>query len=285
MKVAREDVQTLTRLGFTISQAKVYLTLLELEKAAAKTVSKHSKVARQEVYRVLAELQEKGLVEKIIATPTEFEPIPIKDIISILIERKEDEISETRKEAAMLLRKFEEKKSHALQENESRFSLFPEQAAVQREKGRVKAVQRSFDVVASRMNPHSVVFVDVEGVAEALGRGVEIRVIIDKNEEGELSSDIIKYSKKNSNFKIRYLPNAPKALMSIYDKKEAWVCTCTDPALKQCPTLWTNNPCLLSILRDYFEILWLTAMENNHQTRASNRANPESHDSMHHKRP
>jgi hypothetical protein len=48
--------------------------------------------------------------------------------------------------------------------------------------------------------------------------------------------------------------------MSIYDKKEAWVCTCTHPVLEACPTLRTNNPCLLAILQDYFEIMWLTAL-------------------------
>jgi hypothetical protein len=49
--------------------------------------------------------------------------------------------------------------------------------------------------------------------------------------------------------------------MSMHDRKEAWVSTCTEPVLEECPTLWTNNVCLLSILQDYFEIMWLTAMK------------------------
>jgi sugar-specific transcriptional regulator TrmB len=257
-----EDVQTLTHLGLTISQAKVYLALLELEKATGKTISKHSKVARQEAYRILAELQEKGLVEKIIDMPTEFKPIPIEDYISILIERKKNEISETQKEATRLLQKLKQKNSkNTLQEDETRFSLFSEQVAVRREKGTLKAVQRSFDVVTSRRDPHSVIFIDMEGIAEDLQRGVKIRVIIDKPDEEKLLADIIKHLKKYPNFKIRYLPKAPKALMSIYDKGEAWVYTRSNPVLEECPILWTNNPCLLSILQDYFEMMWLTALE------------------------
>jgi sugar-specific transcriptional regulator TrmB len=262
-----EDVQTLTRLGLTISQAKVYLALLELGKATGKTVAKHSKVARQEAYRILAELQEKGLVEKIIDMPTEFKPIPIEDCIPILIKRKKNEISETQKEATRLLQKLKQKNSKSTfqEEDETRFSLFSEQVAVRREKGTLKAVQRSFDVITSRRDPHSVIFIDMEEIAEALQRGVKIRVIIDKPAEEEVLSDIIKQLKKYSTFKIRYLPNAPKALMSIYDEKEAWVCTCTHPVLKECSTLRTNNPCLLSILQDYFETMWLTAMKSTHQ--------------------
>jgi sugar-specific transcriptional regulator TrmB len=86
--IDEESVQSLSRLGLSTSQVKVYLALLELEKATAKTIAKHSKVARQEAYRVLAELQEKGLVEKIIEIPTKFKPIPIEDCIYLLIERK-----------------------------------------------------------------------------------------------------------------------------------------------------------------------------------------------------
>jgi hypothetical protein len=92
-----EIVRILTRLGLTISQSKVHLALFELKKATGKITAKHSKVARQEAYRVLDELQEKGLVEKIIARPTEFEPIPIDDCIYILIKGKKMKFLKTGK--------------------------------------------------------------------------------------------------------------------------------------------------------------------------------------------
>jgi hypothetical protein len=151
----------------------------------------------------------------------------------------------------------------ALEEAETQFSLFSEQAAVRRDKEILKAVQRSFDVITSWRYPHSVVIIDIEGIVEALQKGVEIRVIMNKSDEENLLSDALKHLEKYSTFKIRYLLNPPKALMQMYDKKKAWVCTCNNPMLEECPTLRTNNPCLLSILQDYFEILWLTAMESN----------------------
>ena len=262
--VEEEFVQILSRLGLTISQAKVYLALLELKKATGKTTAKHSKVARQEVYRLLAELQEKGLVKKIIARPTEFEPIPIEDCTSILIKRKKNGISETQKETAILLQKFKQKRSkNTLEEYETRFSLFPHQATIQKKKMTLKTVRRSFDVVTSWRNPHSIMFIAMEEIDKVLQRDVKVRVLIDKPDEERLLSDIRKHLEKYPAFKIRYLLNAPKALMSIYDKKEARICTCIRPWLKECPTLWTNNPCLLSILQDYFEIMWLTAIKTN----------------------
>ena len=106
MDVEQEATQILNRLGLTSSQAKVYLTLLKLEQATAKTISNTSKVARQEVYRVLVELEENSLVERIIAVPTEFKPISIENGLSFLIGEKRKEISDIQKEAKKLSSKF-----------------------------------------------------------------------------------------------------------------------------------------------------------------------------------
>lgn len=209
----------------------------------------------------MATLEELGLVERIVSAPCKFRAISIHDALSILMERRVRETSELQEMIIGMTYKFKNNNARtALKEDETRFSLFSEQVAVRRKEKALEAVQRSFDVIASFRNPHSVMFIDVEEMAEALQRGVEIRVIIDKPDEEKLLSDITKQLKQHSNFKIKYLLNAPKALMSIYDKKEAWICTCTNPAREDCPTLRTNNPCLLSILQDCFEIKWFTAL-------------------------
>jgi hypothetical protein len=141
------------------------------------------------------------------------------------------------------------------------FSLITEQASVLRQERMIGDVQRSFDAIISWRNPHAAIFSDVKGIIEALQRGIKIRVIIDKPAEEKLLLDTIKQFKKYPSFEIKYFLNAPKALIEIYDKNEAWVSTCSTPWLKECPTLRIGNPCLLLILHDYFEIMWLTALE------------------------
>ena len=257
---------TLTRLGLTSSQAKAYLALFRSGLSNAKKISKNSGVARPDVYRVMEELEKLGLVEKIISAPYKFRAISIHDGFAILMERRVKETSELQATTREILDEFKNNNARtALEEDETRFSLFPEQATVRRKGRTLDNVRRGLDMVTTWRNPHADLFIHMEEIAEASQRGVKIRVIIDKPNEEKLVSNIIKHLEKYSNFKISYLPNAPKALMSIYDKKEAWVCTCTHPVLEECPTLWTNNPCLLSILQDYFEMMWLTAMKSNHQ--------------------
>jgi sugar-specific transcriptional regulator TrmB len=250
------------RLGLTSNEAKVYLALFRSGLSTAKKISKKSGVARPDVYRVMAKLQKVGLVEKIISLPCKFRAISIQDAFAILMERRKKVTSELQATTREIIDKLKNSgTAAALEEDETRFSLFSEKAAVRKKKKALEAMQRSFDVVTSWRNPHSVMFIDEEEIAEALQRGVKVRVIIDKLGEEKLLSDIMKHLNEYSSFKIRCLPNAPKALISIYDKKEAWICTCTRPVLKECPTLRTNDPCCLAILQDYFEIMWLTAIE------------------------
>jgi sugar-specific transcriptional regulator TrmB len=252
---------TLTRLGLTSNQAKVYLALFRSGLSNAKGISKNSGVARSDVYRVMASLEKLGLVEKIISVPCKFRAISIQDAFAILMERRKKVTSELHVTTREILKQFKSNNARtALKEDETQFSLLSERVTVQRREKTLESVHQSFDVVSSFRNPHSVLFTDSEEMAEALQRDVEIRVIIDKPDEEKILSDTLKQLKKHPNFKIKYLPNAPKALISIYDKKKAWVCTCTNPALKACPTLRTNNPCLLAILQDYFETKWLTAL-------------------------
>ena len=256
-----KDAQALTALGLTNSQAKVYLALAKLGKPTAKEVSTVTQVARQEVYRVLVELQKLGLVEKVVSVPSKFRAISTDDAFSILMERRKRETSELQETISEMLKKSKSDNVRMALEEETKFSLVPEQATVRAEKKTLGNVQKSFDVITSWRNPHSVIFASIEAIAEALQRGVEVRIIIDKPVEEKVLSNIVKHLKKYPNFKIRYLPNAPKALISEYDKGEAWVGTCTNPGVKECPTLWTDNPCLLSILQDYFEMLWSIAEE------------------------
>lgn len=58
MKLWAKEVQTLMEFGLTRSQAKVYLTLVRLgEDSKALTIFRFSNVARQDVYRILTELE------------------------------------------------------------------------------------------------------------------------------------------------------------------------------------------------------------------------------------
>ena len=211
MAIQEEDIRILMRLGLTSSQAKVYLALLRLGQATGKALSQHSKVARQEVYRVLAELQEKGLVEKIIAAPTEFKPIPIEDCLSILIKRKEKKISEIKIEATKLLQQFKENKENTIQEYEPQFILVPEKEAyLRRFINAIENTQTSCCMILHWNCFRYGMIEDTELWKKTVEKGVKIRFIVYKSKDEKAVSRIAQTLKNMGSFKVKYIFTPPQ---------------------------------------------------------------------------
>jgi sugar-specific transcriptional regulator TrmB len=70
-------------LGLSLNQARVYLTILKLEKATLGQAAKFSKVRREDVYRLLSSLEKTGLIERLLGKPTEVRATPISDALSL----------------------------------------------------------------------------------------------------------------------------------------------------------------------------------------------------------
>ncbi len=266
MDVEEEATQILNRLGLTSSQTKVYLTLLKLETATAKTISNNSKVARQEVYRLLVELENKSLVERIIAVPTEFKAVPIENGLSFLIGERKKELSEIQKEANKLSPKIKsylkpkENKAGALQRGGSEFVLIPEsKALLLRMEKAVDVTQNSIEVIYPKEAFLQVLFNLSDKFKEALGRGVKIRCLINEPLDSNTWSATVQSIAENPLFEIRILSETPKENFWIYDEKEVLVATCSVRDYKQFPVLWTTSTPLIGISENYFNAMWQKA--------------------------
>jgi hypothetical protein len=68
---------------------------------------------------------------------------------------------------------------------------------------------------------------------------------------------------RNSHFDLRTLPHPVNNRLGIYDDKQLFVATTRQADVAKAPALWTNNPTILDILLDYFEMKWELAQEYN----------------------
>ena len=257
-----EHIRTLTKLGLNTSQAKVYLTLVELGRATAKTISISSKLARQEVYRVLGELEQKGLIEKIIALPTEFQPFPVKNGLDMLIKRQKAEITDTEKNTTKLLQSLKEREPKASKEGKSHFILVDEREKYFR-KGRlaIAKVRESVDVIGTLKRFLFFTSYFEEEMKKAMNRGVQYRVIVE-NLEGEnplpkISKDLV----QNPHFAVRFIRTRIDGVLMAFDREEAIIVTSLEKEIDNTSTLWTNNPSVVSMAKDYFELKWKAAEE------------------------
>jgi sugar-specific transcriptional regulator TrmB len=115
-------METLTDLGLTLNQARLYTALLRSDTPLhAKDLAKLTKITRQDIYRILPTLQKDGLVEKTIANPAAFKATPIKLGISILIDKKTSQQTELLERAKQLLTTPSLKKKRPLNMNPNLF--------------------------------------------------------------------------------------------------------------------------------------------------------------------
>ena len=152
--------------------------------------------------------------------------------------------------------KFDETKPH--------FVLIPrKEASINKRQIEIDNAQSSIDFITSWKRFPRTVDTFGENTKKALEHKVKIRGILEKPENILDIPETIDKLKKFPNYHLRYILKRPKAIIVIFDKKRALIKTSATGGLAEKPSLWTDNPCLISVLSDYFEIMWITAIEKN----------------------
>jgi sugar-specific transcriptional regulator TrmB len=257
-------VQVLTQLGLTFLEARIYLALCEHGKLTAKELSNSTKKSRPDIYRVIAKLQRKGLVEKIIEKPAQFRAVPIDTGIVFLLERKKAEHVDLRVKTKLLLHEFKEKKVKTPLETESsHFVMIPQkEAVVKRIREAIEKSKKSVDIFLSwRRFAMGITSTFAESAQKAWDREVKFRIIVESPTERAGLELARQFCKKSPFCNIRFVSGAPKTVLGIYDRKKVFIVVDPEKGLFDSPALWSNNRSLVSAIQDYFEVLWLTSME------------------------
>ena len=258
---ASGEIQTLTRLGLTMCQAKVFLSLVQNGTSSAKTIADLSGVAREKIYQTVPTLQKLCLVEKILEKPVSFKAVPIKEGLSILVARKDREHNELRRATRELL--YNMVKQETLVEAvkvESEFNLIPPNKASLR--ARTKAIenaQKTIDMATSWKRFLQMMEILKEEFAGAMKRGVKCRFVVYNKRKGNGQSQTLGEFVGSSSFELRSLPNSPKVVMTLIDKKQMFIVTAVNADFLEAPMLWSNAQPLGIMAQDYFDLLWIKA--------------------------
>jgi sugar-specific transcriptional regulator TrmB len=258
----KESSGFLTQLGFTITQAKLYLALLKLEEADARTLSKEANVPRPEVYRILNELQEKGLVEKEITTPYRFKAASIECGMQILMNRKVQQCKELQEKMREFLRKNRSWPNETSQKQEYKLVMIEgKERLLQVIKGEHANVQQSVEILSTMNRWLQIIASCFEDYENALARKVKYRVVIEKP-KGEIDfPENVKALLAEPSFELR-LNRAPlKTNAGIFDQKEATINFFPSKPLAEAPIIWTNHPSFISMCQDHFENIWKVSTE------------------------
>jgi sugar-specific transcriptional regulator TrmB len=259
MLIPEDYIKILADIGLTHTEAKVYMALLNLQNATARNVHKESKVARQDVYRILSELQEKGLIEKVITKPSQFRPIPPGTAISILTRRQNEQHSQLQEKAKQAFKNFPENSIPMSSHDESsKFILLSKSEA--NPTGHIDKLGQA--VNSAKKNVKSLVtfplFMKVKLMDEhiwkkAVKRGVKFDLIIGRKPDEKIVLNLDPMLKNTNNFKIRWTPTLPQAAVLLVDDKEAF---CRVGHEITNPVLWSADPSFVAMIKDYFKTKW-----------------------------
>jgi sugar-specific transcriptional regulator TrmB len=256
-------IQTLMQLGLTILEAKIYLTLSRYESLATKELSELAKTSRPDTYRILDRLQKRGLIGKIITNPAQFQAIPMETGVAFLLERKQVEHKNLEAKSKILLQAIKEKPAPEPPEVvASHFALVPQkEPVVKRINDAIDNAKKSVDIFLSwKRFLIGITSTFAKSSQKAWEREVKFRIIVESPEETADLERARQFCRKSPFCEIRFLPNPPKTVLGIYDQKHFFVILDPKKGLFDSPALWSNNQSLLSVIQDYFEMLWLTAM-------------------------
>jgi|WetSurMetagenome_2_1015567.scaffolds.fasta_scaffold353427_1 sugar-specific transcriptional regulator TrmB len=259
-----EDTQTLVNLGLNGSQAKIYLALISLGVANAKKIAQTAGIDGGEVYRQLESLQKKGLVEKILNTPNQYKSMALNEALELLVGRKNREDAKIRQKIKVLLRKGDRVHEDALKEEEAKFSI------IASNEYRIRRMTKVHDWIEKEILwftqiervPVSLT-IYYEAMKKASARGVRWRAIAELNKKptDRTLEFIKKFKEENPYFDLRFSASPSLVTFSICDDRELFFSTAEVKGAAGSKTLCTNNPQLIRLTKEYFELKWNTAIK------------------------
>jgi sugar-specific transcriptional regulator TrmB len=203
------EAQLLTKVGFSASQAKIYLVLAKRGRSTADVIAKNAKMDRAETYRQIGQLEERGFVKRILSYPSEFEPISMYELIPTLLQRKKEELSTLEGEFKQVLQRT--LNAETAKKDEKEFIQFiPRLEMVDKEiyKCTLNA-ETNIDFITTIKYLREAGSEGTSAWADALKKGVKMTMITEKPSKKSPIPKNIRDITRHTNFTVKYLSSTP----------------------------------------------------------------------------
>ena len=257
----QEDlVVKLASFGFTVNQAKVYLSIVQSGKTRVGRISKGTQLHRQDIYKLLPKLEKMGLITKTIDKPFMIEAIPIDEALETLISKEKDKANErishlenNLKEMIVAIQMQPEIKE------EARFTLLTTDEAI-KNRGHLifKKAKKDFKIVASMEHitkPALHYFREFLQLIAANDARLEL-IIVTNDDKEEVKQTVEKIAPSKGQYKIKFINNSVCKNYQVIDNKEVWIATQQKTEMGFPCLLWTNDLNIVGTYRENFQMTW-----------------------------
>ncbi len=255
-------IQTLTNLGLTVDQSRLYLALLQCGPATARQLASTSKIARPDIYRIIPTIEKQGMVEKLMTRPISYQAVPAVLVLPNMIKRKTTEQTLLIKETEELLDELRCNEAIESQEEDTcSVMVYGKEGIVQRLKLSLARASISACVVTSRERFSEAILEFADEYRKALRKGVKINIVVEQHIQRKAARHITQRLSKNTNFKVKFITSSQPAVVTVIDNKEAFITMVAEAQLPTATALWSKNPSLVALAQSYFESTWTHSAE------------------------
>lgn len=259
----KDDVKVLIEFGLTVNQSKIYLSLLKVgTPTEAAKIFQISGVTRQDVYRVLLELQKLGIVEKIISKPNKFIAVEPEKAVSILIDRRLRNINDLSERAEIFVRRAIGRYAKTqIPRGGEVFSIVAEkQATINKIKELIRKTKENLYIITPQREFLPALTIMEEPLKTIRGRNVKVRWITQTPNIENLTK-IIDILSKNNHIEVMYMPEDASVKFVMSDEKEITLAVFEEGNFAEAPGLVTNSPAVVALAKNYFEVYWIKGSE------------------------
>ena len=257
----QEDlVEKMTNFGFTINQAKVYLSIVQAGKTGVGRISKNTQLHRQDIYKLLPKLEKMGLITRTIDKPFMIEALPVKKALESII-LKEKEKSDQR--ITQLEKNLNELSETIQQQPESkedaRFTLLTtDEAILNRSEQSFKRRTKNLMVVTTIEQIKTPAIHAFRAYTQIIENGnAKLRLIIVGSEGKDEAMQIAeKIAPRNGSYKVKLIDRCACKNYQLIDDKEVWIATQQKTQAGYPSILWTNDTNIVGAYRENFNETW-----------------------------
>ena len=291
--------------NLTENESKVYVFLAKIGAQRACGISRSLSIHKAQVYRVLKNLESRGMVDLTLEKPARYTAVPFENILELLIKTKRDDISFLEDNKNTLLTQW---RSINLQKSALPLEKF---AVIE---GRKNISSRILQMIEKRKREllilttnHGMIQAEQAGIIkaglvkaetiQAMKKGdiipVSARLLtqISKKNLNIIRQMRKRVSEKHLNIELRDINSSLKLYphFLIIDEEEAFffITLKKDSALtsRQETGLWTNSEAFVCTLKAFFEELWHDATDMNERICEIETEKPAKSTQLKHKQP
>jgi sugar-specific transcriptional regulator TrmB len=250
----------------TNTQAKIYIGLSVLGVASASEIASLSEVRREEVYRVMPELERIGLVTRKLETPRRFLAIEVKTALETLINVKrkamEKEITNLRQKKVELITQLKTT-TKSKTEEQSSTEVFSEHTSVMAKLVQmIKKARRRIMLVSSLDGLGTVLVRKIDKTIEMGKNQINTQIIIDDSWLSETNTLKLMRSKMaDKQIELRHVERLPFNLLVVDEGEAIW--GEFQPGNVGSKVFLTNNKAQIDLVKMAFNNLWMQSQKGD----------------------